>query len=159
MHKKKRLQWCKQEKRGKRDWSKVYWSDEVTFEVGDDNTPFNVICGPGEAYLDKNLRPSFKSSRTSVGVWSCFCGSEMGPLVILKDGARMTSQRYLETVKRYYIPFYRYMVRKYGRDVVMQEDNTPWHIANIVRDYLRQQGVKLLRWPPQSPDLSPIENL
>src|SRR5450432_939737 len=51
------------------------------------------------------------------------------------------------------------MVRKYGLEVVMQEDNAPWHTTKIVQNYLNRQKVKRLRWPAQSPDLSLIENL
>jgi transposase len=51
------------------------------------------------------------------------------------------------------------MVRKYEPEVVMQEDNASWHTATIVQSYLNKQKAKRLRWPPQSPDLSPIENL
>ena len=41
----------------------------------------------------------------------------------------------------------------------MQEDNASWHKAKLVTNWLDKQGVKRLRWPAQSPDLSPIENL
>jgi transposase len=143
----------------KRDWNKVCWSDEVTFEIGEDGSVYYVTRGSKEEFLDKNLKPSFKSGRTSVGVWSCYCGDEMGPLVIIEKGGRMTAKRYLETVKKYFLPFYKRMVRKYGPEVVMQEDNASWHTAKIVRAYLNKQKVKRLQWPPQSPDLSPIENL
>ena len=51
------------------------------------------------------------------------------------------------------------MVRKYSPEVVMQEDNAPWHTAKLVRSFLDRQKVRRLRWPAQSPDLSPIENL
>jgi hypothetical protein len=98
--------------------------------------------------LDKNLKPTFKSGRTSVGVWSCFCGTEMGPLVILLDGARITATRYLQTVKDYYMPFYRRMREKYGLEVIIQEDNASWHTAKIVRAYFREQDANLLQWPP-----------
>jgi transposase len=137
----------------------VCWSDEATFHVGADGSVFYVTRGSGEEYLEKNLNPSFKSGRTSVGVWSCFCGDEMGPLVIIEKGGTMTAKRYLETVKKHFLPFYRRMRRKYGPDVVMQEDNASWHKAKMVTNYLDKQKVKRLRWPPQSPDLSPIENL
>jgi transposase len=160
-HRAQRLSWARREKQGKRDWNKVCWSDEVTFEVGHDGRTIYVSrrAGKREEFLDKNLKPSFKSGRTSVGVWSCYCGNEMGPLVILEEGGRMTATRYLETVKNYFVPFYKRMRRKYGPGVVMQEDNAPWHTAKMVRAYLRLQGVSLLQWPAQSPDLSPIENL
>jgi transposase len=51
------------------------------------------------------------------------------------------------------------MVQKYGPEVVIQEDNAPWYKAKLVRNYLLKQNVKVLCWPAQSPDLSPIENL
>lgn len=62
--------WCKAEKKGKRDWNKVYWSDEVIFEVGADGSIWYIIrtSGKDKEWLEKNLKPSFKSGRTSVGV-------------------------------------------------------------------------------------------
>ena len=35
--------------------------------------------------MDQNLKPGFKSGRTSVGVWPGYCGDEMGPLVIIEE--------------------------------------------------------------------------
>ena len=69
-HRTQRLLWSRAEKQGKRDWNKVCWSNEVTFEVGHDSTTVYVSrrSGKKEAFLDKNLKPSFKSGRTSVGV-------------------------------------------------------------------------------------------
>jgi hypothetical protein len=63
----------------------VCWSNEVHFQVGEDFTGLYVTRGPGreEEFAEKNLRPTFKSERTSVGVWSCFDGDEIGPLYML----------------------------------------------------------------------------
>ena len=52
-----------------------------------------------EAFLDKNLKPSFKSSCTSVGVWLCYCGNEMGPLVFIEKGGTMIAKEYIKTLK------------------------------------------------------------
>ena len=118
-----------------------------------------MIKGPGEEYEEKNLKPSFKSGRTLIGVWSCFCGNKMGPLVIIEKGGRMTRKRYLATLQEHFIPFYKRMVEKYGPNMIMQEDNALWHTAKVVRNYMREQRIPQLQWPPQSPDLSPIKNL
>lgn len=40
-----------------------------------------------------------------------------------------------------------------------QHDNDPKHTAKVVKDFLRNQSVTVLDWPPYSPDLNPIENL
>ena len=146
-HKKARKEWCREQKKLGRDWHKVCWSDEVTFEVGANGSVFYVTRGAGEEYLDKNLKPSFKSGRTSVGVWSCYCGDEMGPLVMLEKGERMTAARYKATLEEHFIPFYEEMVEKCGPDVVMQEDNAPWHKAKLVRNFLRKKKVKYIHWP------------
>jgi hypothetical protein len=85
LHKQKRRFHCRDEKAIRRDNRKVCWSNEVTFEVGEDIRRFNVTRGPGrdEEYADKNLRPTFKSERTTMGMWSCFCRDEIGPLYML----------------------------------------------------------------------------
>jgi hypothetical protein len=53
-----------------RDNRKVCWSDEMIFKVGEDLRTFFVTRGAGreEEYATKNLRPTFKSGRTTVGV-------------------------------------------------------------------------------------------
>ena len=38
-------------------------------------------------------------------------------------------------------------------------DNDPKHTARIVKSFLSKEKVELLEWPPQSPDVNPIENL
>ena len=161
LHKKKRRIHCRAEKAMKRDPRKVCQSDEVTFEVGENTNTFWVTheAGREEEYADKNLRPTFKSGRTTVGVWSCFCGDEMGLLYMLPEGENMTAKRYKWVLQRLFIPFYKRMVKKYGSDVVMQEDNAPWHTATIIGKYLANKGIKRIKWPPQSLDLNPIKNL
>jgi hypothetical protein len=97
----------------------VCWSDKVTFVVREDETVFYVTRAPGEEHLPKNLKPTFKSGRTTLGVWSCYYGNKIGPLVVILKGGTMTAKRYLETVKKHFLPFYRRIKRKYSPEVVM----------------------------------------
>jgi hypothetical protein len=64
--------------------------------VGEDLRGFFITKGPRreEEYVEKNLRPTFKSGRTSIGVWSYFCGDEIGPLYMLLEGETITAKRY-----------------------------------------------------------------
>ena len=38
-------------------------------------------------------------------------------------------------------------------------DNDPKHTSKVVAKWLKDNKVKVLEWPPQSPDFNPIENL
>jgi len=83
----------------------------------------------------------------------------MGPLYILPEGENITAKRYKYVLQRLFVPFYERMKRKYGPEVVMQEDNAPWHTAKIIKKYLANKNINRMIWPPQSLDLNPIENL
>ena len=44
-------------------------------------------------------------------------------------------------------------------DWILQEDNDPKHMSKISRKWKEEHHVQRLPWPPQSPDLNPIENV
>jgi transposase len=78
---------------------------------------------------------------------------------MLLEGENMTAKWYKYVLQWYFIPFYKRMRAKYGDEVVMQEDNALWHTTKIIIKYLKNKKVKRMKWPPQSPNLNPFENL
>ena len=39
------------------------------------------------------------------------------------------------------------------------QDNAPCHKAKTVLSFLEEEGIAVMKWPPQSPDINPIENV
>lgn len=46
-----------------------------------------------------------------------------------------------------------------GDDFVLQQDNAMIHTSQSTRQWLHDNDVKILEWPPHSPDTNPIESL
>ena len=42
---------------------------------------------------------------------------------------------------------------------IFMQDNVPCHKAMVVMNFLKAENVTVMDWPPQSPDLNPIENV
>ncbi|EGI58260.1 Transposable element Tc3 transposase, partial [Acromyrmex echinatior] len=42
---------------------------------------------------------------------------------------------------------------------MFQQDNNSKHTAKRSQAFMKAKRIKLLDWPPQSPDLNPVENL
>ena len=51
-------------------------------------------------------------------------------------------------------------VEKMGlNDFIFMQDNDPKHKSKLTMKFFQERNIQLLNWPPQSPDMNPIENL
>lgn len=46
-----------------------------------------------------------------------------------------------------------------GRNFIFMQDNAPIHKAGSTMAWLEDHGMRVLDWPPRSPDMNPIENV
>ncbi len=88
-----------------------------------------------------------------VMVWGIFSWHTLGPLVPIEHCLNATA--YLSIVADHVHPF---MTTVFP---IFQQDNAPCHKAQIISDWFLEHDneFSLLKWPPQSPDLRPIEHL
>lgn len=159
VNKVKRLNWAKEHRNWTEDdWKKVLWSDESKFELFGCKRRVFVRRRPTEKMLPQCIQPTVKHGGGTVMVWGCFAGDTVGDLV--KIEGILKKEGYHKILMHYAVPSGKRLV---GKGFVFQQDNDPKHASKLCRGYLaNQEKLKILTnmvWPPQSPDLNPIELL
>jgi transposase len=139
------------------DWSRVIWTDESSFELGKLTRTVRVWRRAYEKYYPDCLAPTFKSGRVSVMVWGAFTATSKSNLIQMPVGRRkavdFTEIIYDGELEDYYFSHHDL------EPPILMEDGAPTHTAAVSAVWRDLRGMKKLRWPAQSPDLNPIENL
>lgn len=158
-NKQKRLQWAKNHQNWTiEQWANILWTDESKYEVFGQNRRIFVRRSKGERMLPECVTPTVKKGGGSVMVWGCFSLSGTGDLVKI-DGI-MRKENYRVILEENAVPS---GLRLIGNNFELMHDNDPKHTSLLCKNYLTEaenEGtLTVMKWPPQSPDLNPIELL
>lgn len=77
------------------DWIRVIWTDEATFKTGLDSRTCYITCRTGIAMESQYLKSTFKSGRTTLGIWGFITLGKKGLVYFLVKDGRMTSEIYV----------------------------------------------------------------
>ena len=94
----------------------------------------------------------------SIQVWGRFSYNGVGNLYKINDN--LTKEKCHSILQRHAIPS---GIRWCGQGFMLQQDNDPKHTSKLCSNYLKSKEQKevlsVMDFPPQSPDLNPIERL
>ena len=166
----------------KKKWSKVLFTDESKFELFGNNRRIYVRRGAGERFRSYCLLPTMKHGGGSIMVWGGISANGVTPLKRIEG--IMDKKVYHNIIVRQAMPAGKRLI---GKGFIYQEDNDPKHASKLCRNYLQKKEDKgscsciinqstglifkrvyfnhmigeVIRmiWPPQSPDLNPIEQI
>ena len=83
-----------------------------------------------------------------------FCRAGVGELHLCEG--KVKKEQYLQIMQG---PMLRSLRGLLGRrNAILQQDNAPVHTAALVQRWFTRQRLTVLDWPPQSPDMNPIEH-
>ena len=156
-HKEKRLKFAKDHADWTvSDWSVVLFTDESKFNMFASDGPTYIRRRKGEDHLPECIVPTVKFNGGSVMMWG---GMSFRGVGLLKQiTGTLNKHGYKKILGDYAFPSAH--VLGYGDDFFMQDDGAPCHRAIEIKDWKEDNEMKcILNWPPQSPDLNPIENL
>lgn len=155
-NRKKRLTFAKMHlSKSSKFWDRILWSDEtkINFFNGSDGK-INVWRNPKEEFATQCIVPTVKHGGGNVLVWGCMSATGVGDLHFIEQN--MDAKLYHHILVRHLQPSARRLI---GAKFIFQHDNDPKHTSKLVKSYLAKKRVQVLQWPPQSPDLNPIEHL
>jgi len=136
------------------DWRKVLWTDESVFRVSDTKGK-KVWRRKGSDPCDPRFTAKTLKHPPSLMVWGAFAYGGKADLHIFPKGQSVTKDVYLSLLDEKLADCF----GATGAEV-LQQDGAPCHTAQLVKHWLRDSEVEVIPdWPPNSPDISPIENL
>ena len=149
-----RLAWAQEHRNWTlKDWFQILWTDE-TWVTGARHRKQWVTRKQGEELHPDCIMEKIQR-RKGWMFWGSFAGGEKGPCLFWeKEWKSINQDSYAERI----VPLIHGWIRLNPHLFLMQ-DNAPGHAGKVAQEELFERGIRIIFWPPYSPDLNPIETV
>ena len=127
--------------------NRIFWTDETKVQAWPNGEHVFYRAPEGTEIIT----PMKQNGGSGVMFWGCMSHQAWGCLTVVKG--TIDGSKYLQLLKDHVVPEF----DASPVPLIFQQDNAPCHKKREVLDFLASTGWEILEWPPQSPDLSPIE--
>ncbi|WKY05771.1 hypothetical protein Q1695_006179 [Nippostrongylus brasiliensis] len=145
----RRVEFCSEMLAANETFSDCVFTDECCIQV-EANTR---QCFTRDQDQASRLRSRPKHP-AKIHVWGGISTRGTTDLVLFAGRVRLYSKMYCQILEKSYLKF---MKKKYNGFSRLVQDNAPPHTSSVTAQWMREKGVRTLDWPPESPDLNPIE--
>lgn len=135
-------------------WRNVLFSDESKFNLVGSDGIIHVRRPRGKRLQKEFCVKTVKHGGGHVMVWGCFSANGLGPLH--RINGIMDRWVYKNILEDVMLPYAEWEMPIRW---TFQQDNDPKHTSRVVKTWFEHNNINVMKWPPQSPDLNPIENL
>ena len=158
-HLSQRYKWAKEHQNWSvDDWKRVIFSDETKINLwGSDGSVYTWLQH-GHKARPHNYNLSIKHGGGSLLFWGCMTslGVGYGSRIVQRT---MDTECYKEILATSFLDTLNFYGLKKS-EVLFQHDNDPKHTSKGTKKWLADNKAKYItNWPPNSPDLNPIEHL
>lgn len=98
-------------------------------------------------------------------IWNWFTWNRFDTLIVCESKG-IGSEEYIEILSKGLLSFVNELLDikdtihgRQSEDLIFMQDDAPYHRALDTMRFLKESDLQVMNWPPQSPDLTPIENL
>ncbi|GFV10619.1 transposable element Tcb2 transposase [Trichonephila clavipes] len=155
-HRRDRSEWATEHVNWRRNgWSNVLFSDEFCFFVHPDNRRIFIWRDRGSRNNPAFMHESVRFGGAGMLVYGGISIGGRTDLYIIRDGP-LTARRYRDEILRPIVVPYAAVIRD---DFILMDDNWRPPRANLVEDFLFDEGIERMEWPACSPDMNPIEHV